>query len=165
VTTEIAQGVSPRAAGVRIIIAYKAIKAASCLLLAIALTVMLLTGYVDRAQMLATALRADLMNDWAVKLGGLMLRWLQASRLWWIVAALAAESVVVSVEAWALYRGYRWGAWLVVAATSMLVPVEVIELAHKTTIVRVGVFVVNVVIVLYLLKRAMKDHHADHPHA
>jgi uncharacterized membrane protein (DUF2068 family) len=165
VTTEIAEGVSPRAAGVRIIIAYKAIKAAGCLLLALALAIMLLTGYVAHAQMLANALRADLMNDWAVKLGELMLRWLQASRLWWIVAALVGESAIVSVEAWALYRGYRWGAWLVVAATSMLIPVEVIELAHKTTFLRVGVFLVNVAIVLYLLRRAMKDHHADHPHA
>jgi uncharacterized membrane protein (DUF2068 family) len=164
-SSELSEGVSPRASGVRLIIAYKAIKAAVCMLLAVAITVMLLTGYVTRAQMLAEALRADLVNDWAVKLGELALRWLQASRLWWVVIALVVDSALVSVEAWALYRGYRWGAWLVVAATSLLLPVEVIELAHKTTLVRVGILVVNLVIVLYLLRRAMKEHHADHPHA
>ncbi|MDB4967922.1 MAG: putative rane protein [Myxococcales bacterium] len=162
--TELGQGVSPRAPGVRLIVYYKATKAVVCLLLALAITLMIVTGYVQRAQMLAAALRADLVNDWAIKLGELALRWLQASRLWWIVLALLGEAVIGGVEALALQRGYRWGAWLVVAATSLLLPVEVIELSHKTTLVRLTIFLGNLAIVWYLLRRAMKEHHAEHPH-
>ena len=82
----------------------------------------------------------------------------------WVVGALAGEGVVVAVEAWALHHGFKWAAWMVVAVTSLLLPIEVIELSVKTTVVRVGIFMVNLTIVLYLLRRAMKEHHADHPH-
>ena len=47
----------------------------------------------------------------------------------------------------------------------MLLPVEVIELSYRTTVGRVVLFFVNLGIVLYLLKRAMKEHHEAHPHA
>ena len=163
-TSEIGMGVSPRATGVRLIVYYKAIKAAACWLLAIVIAIMLLTGYIKHAQILAAALREDLMNDWAIKLGELALRWLQASRLWWVVVALAGDASIVTVEAWALHRGKTWGAWLVVAATSLLLPVEVLELARKTTFFRLGIFLGNLAIVWYLLRRAMKEHHLDHPH-
>ena len=162
--SELVDGVSPRATGVRLIVYYKAAKAVACWLLAIVVATMLLTGYIGRAQVLAAALRADLVNDWAVRLGELALRWLQASRLWWVVIALAGDGTFVAIEAWALHHGFKWAAWLVVAATSLLLPVEVIELAAKTTILRVGIFFVNLAIVLYLIRRAMKEHHADHPH-
>jgi len=91
--------------------------------------------------------------------------WLTVGRVWWIVAALVGDAVVSAVEGWALGRGYSWAAWLVVAATSLLLPVEVIELSYRTTVGRVVLFFVNLGIVLYLLKRAMKEHHEAHPHA
>jgi len=51
-----------------------------------------------------------------------------------------------------------------VAATSLLLPVEVIDLSYRTTAGRAILLLVNLTIVLYLLRRAMKEHHERHPH-
>ena len=159
------EGVSPRAPGVRAIVLYKLGKASGQILLAAAIIALVLTGYVTRAHELAAALKDHLVHHWSVKLAELLMRSLTATRLWWIVAALLGDAVVSAIEGWALARGYGWAAWLVVAATSLLLPVEVIELSYRTTIGRAVLLFVNISIVLYLLKRAMKEHHEQHPHA
>jgi len=163
--TEIVEGVSPRAAGVRAIVLYKFAKAAGGLLLAVAVMLLVLTGYVTRAHKLVEAVHDNLVHHWSIKLAELVLKSLTAKRLWWVVAALVGDAAISGVEGWALAKGYSWAAWLVVAATSLLLPVEVIELSYRTTPGRVIIFAVNLTIVLYLLKRAMKEHHERHPHA
>ena len=107
--TEIVDGVSPRAAGVRAIVLYKFAKAGGELLLAVAILVLVLSrGYVERAHELATAMREHLVHHWSIKLAELVMRSLTASRLWWVVAALVGDAIVSGVEGWALARGYAW---------------------------------------------------------
>jgi uncharacterized membrane protein (DUF2068 family) len=162
--TEITEGVSPRAAGVRVIVLYKYAKAAGETLLAVAIMLLVLSGNVARAYDLASAMREQMLHHWSIKLAEFLMRSLTATRLWWVVAALLGDAIVSGVEGWALGRGYHWAAWLVVAATSLLLPVEVIELSYRTTGGRVLIFAINLLIVVYLLKRAMKEHHVRHPH-
>ena len=162
--TEIVEGVSPRAAGVRVIVLYKMAKAAGEALLAATIVALVLTGYVERAHELAAALKDHLVHHWSIKLAELAMRSLTARRMWWVVAALIGDAIVSGVEGWALGKGFTWAAWLVVGATSVLLPVEVIELSYRTTAGRVALFAVNLAIVLYLLKQAMKEHHEQHPH-
>jgi uncharacterized membrane protein (DUF2068 family) len=164
VVTELAQGVSPRAAGVRVIVLYKYLKAIGEVLLAIAILIMVVTGYVTRAYELAAAMRDEMLHHWSIKLAELLMHSLTATRLWWVVAALFGDAIVSAVEGWALHKGYHWAAWLVVAATSLLLPVEIIELSYKTTGGRFLIFAINLTIVIYLMKRAMKEHHVRHPH-
>jgi uncharacterized membrane protein (DUF2068 family) len=158
VSTEITEGVSPRATGVRLIVAYKLTKATVFLVLGVAISALSMTGFVAKAYALATTMRDHVVHQWAVKLAEFLMRWLTVTRVWWIVAALLGDAIVSVVEGVALSRGYRWGAWLVVAATSLLLPVEIIEMAYRTTLARVAIFAVNLAIVLYLLRRAMKEH-------
>lgn len=158
------EGVSPRAAGVRAIVLYKLAKAVAQVALAAVIAVLVMTGSVTRAHELAAALKDHLVHHWSVKLAEWTMRWLTERRLWWIVAALLGDAVVSAVEGWSLAKGYGWGTWLVVAATSMLLPVEVIEVSYRTTIGRALLLLVNVAIALYLLKRAMREHHQRHPH-
>jgi uncharacterized membrane protein (DUF2068 family) len=158
------EGVSPRAAGVRAIVLYKVAKAGAQTVLAVVISVLVATGYVTRAYELAAALKDHLVHHWSIKLAEMLMRSLTATRLWWIVAALVGDAVISAIEGWALARGYGWGAWLVVAATSLLLPVEVIELSYRTTAGRAILLLVNLTIVLYLLRRAMKEHHERHPH-
>lgn len=163
--SEIAHGVSPRAAGVRAIVLYKIGKCAGEALLAVVVMVLVLTGYVARAHELAEALRDHLVHHWSIKLAEFAMSSLTERRVWWVVAALIGDAIVSGIEGWALGRGYSWAAWLVVAATSLLLPVEIIEMSYRTSAGRVLLFAINLSIVLYLLKRAMKEHHAQHPHA
>lgn len=152
------------AAGVRAVAAYKLAKGVLQAGAAIVLGVLLWTGYADRAYALAEGLRDHLVQPWAIKAAEILMRWLTAARLWWLVAALAGDAVVSAVEAWALARGFEWAQWFVVAATSLFLPLELIELSAHTTAGRVLLFLINLWIVLYLLKHAMREHHARHPH-
>jgi uncharacterized membrane protein (DUF2068 family) len=162
--SELTEGVSARASGVRVIVAYKYAKAIGETVLAVALFVLVATGYVERAHDLAVTLREHVVHRWSIRLAELLLRSLTAKRLYWLVAAIGGDAVVSVVEGAALARGYSWAAWLVVMATGLLLPVEIIELATRVTLGRVVIFAFNLWIVLYLLRRAMREHHAAHPH-
>jgi uncharacterized membrane protein (DUF2068 family) len=154
-----------RAAGVRVIVAYKYAKAVAEALLAALLAALVATGYIAHARALAAALRENLVHHWSIRVAELVLRSLTGHRIYWVAAALAGDAIVSVVEGVALARGYSWGAWLVVGATSLLLPIEIIELASRFTLGRLAIFAINLAIVLYLLRRQMREHHAAHPHA
>ena len=56
-------------------------------------------------------------------------------------------------EAYGLWRRRRWGEWLTVLATSLLLIPEVWELTKSTTVLKVGALLVNLAVVIYLLVR------------
>ena len=51
-----------------------------------------------------------------------------------------------------------WAGYLVVIATSTLVPFEIYEIARKPTLLRFAIFLLNVGIVIYLLVELRKEH-------
>jgi uncharacterized membrane protein (DUF2068 family) len=55
-------------------------------------------------------------------------------------------------------RGYLWAPWLVVGATSLLLPVELVEIIRHVTLGRVGLFLANSAIVIYLARGAWRAH-------
>ena len=68
-----------------------------------------------------------------------------------IGAAAAAYALLEGTEAYGLWRQRRWAEYLTFVATTLFVPYEIYELTGKITFFRVGAFVVNVVILVYLL--------------
>jgi uncharacterized membrane protein (DUF2068 family) len=64
------------------------------------------------------------------------------------------------VESWALLSGRRWGAWLVVGASALLLPFEVVALVEKPALGRVLLLVINALIVGWLLLHAVRKHRA-----
>ena len=71
-------------------------------------------------------------------------------------AAIFLDGVAVMVEWYALRRGHAWGEWLVVGATSVFLPFEVVALVRRVHAGRVALFVLNLAIVLYLARHVMK---------
>ena len=55
------------------------------------------------------------------------------------------------MEGVGLWQRRRWAEYLTVVATSLLVPLEVYELVHHATLLKVGGLVVNLLIVAYLI--------------
>jgi uncharacterized membrane protein (DUF2068 family) len=51
-----------------------------------------------------------------------------------------------------------WAGYLVVIATSTLVPFEIYEIAKKPTPLRFALFVLNIGIVVYLIVTIRKEH-------
>jgi uncharacterized membrane protein (DUF2068 family) len=57
------------------------------------------------------------------------------------------------VEGYGLWRGRRWAEYLTVVITSLLIPFEIYEVMTRGRWSAVAVLVLNVVIVVYLLRR------------
>jgi uncharacterized membrane protein (DUF2068 family) len=66
-------------------------------------------------------------------------------------------SVLEGAEAYGLWRRRRWGEWLTVVATSLLLVPEVWELTKSTTVLKVGALLVNLLVVAYLVSRLRRE--------
>jgi uncharacterized membrane protein (DUF2068 family) len=65
--------------------------------------------------------------------------------------AAAAYAILEGAEAYGLWLQRRWAEYLTFIATTLFVPYEVYELTDKITVIRVGAFVLNMAILVYLL--------------
>ncbi len=68
----------------------------------------------------------------------------------WLVAAYGALQVTEGIGLWG---GWRWAEYLAAVATTLLVPLEVYEIVHHFTLLKVGALVVNLVAVTYLVHK------------
>ncbi len=76
---------------------------------------------------------------------------LEDARVWTIIAAALTYSTVRFIEAWGLWHKRVWAEWFALLSGAMYLPWEILRMAERTTWDRVGVFMINVVIVLYML--------------
>ena len=63
------------------------------------------------------------------------------------------------IEGIGLWHEAPWGEYLTVVATSLLIPIEVYEIAQKLSVPRVGALVVNIAAVAYLVWRIRHPEH------
>ena len=56
-----------------------------------------------------------------------------------------------------LWLASRWGEWLTVIITSSLVPVEIYEIFHHLSVIKILVLITNLAIVAYLVYRIRND--------
>jgi uncharacterized membrane protein (DUF2068 family) len=54
-------------------------------------------------------------------------------------------------EAYGLWHERRWAEWLAAISGGVYVPIEIFELAHKITWIRVGALALNLVVVAYMV--------------
>ena len=70
----------------------------------------------------------------------------------YVLAAVAfAYALLEAVEAIGLWLGKRWAEYVTFFATIMFIPFEIYDLARRITVLTLVTFVINVVIVVYLL--------------
>jgi uncharacterized membrane protein (DUF2068 family) len=67
--------------------------------------------------------------------------------------ALLAYATLEGVEAVGLWFARRWAEYLTFISTSVLLPLEVYEIIHSGTVLKVIGFLINLAVVLYLLLR------------
>ncbi len=67
--------------------------------------------------------------------------------------AVLAYAALEGVEAIGLWFGKRWAEYLTFVATAVLLPLEVYEIVHGATPLKVIGFLINVAVVVYLLVR------------
>ncbi len=141
--------------GLRLIIAYKVVKATVAVLLG---TLLLgASGFaLADVQALATSLLRHATSAWSIRLAKTLLDAATARNLQIIAVACLLDAALTGVEAWALHRRFWWSGWLVVAATSALLPFEGIALVRHFALGRVVITVGNVLIVAYLVRLQLR---------
>lgn len=142
-----------------LIIAYKLIKGILWLVIASVLVVMMRMGLSAKLEGTADHLRHH-SQAWAIELAQLLTRASTPRGLVTITVALVADGTLTLVEGWALVHGHWWGPWLVVVATGSLLPFEVVALARHPHVGRALILVVNLAIVVYLVRKALREHRA-----
>jgi len=80
-----------------------------------------------------------------------------------IVAVLALlYSTLRFVEAYGLWRKRAWAEWVAFASGAIYLPFEINEMFHRLTPIRVGIFVINLAIVIYMLYLRLVKHRPAH---
>ncbi len=76
---------------------------------------------------------------------------LNTRTLTYLAIGLAVYALIELVESVGLWLGRRWGEYFAMVATSIFLPYEVYDLTVKITWLRVAAFVVNLLLVIYLV--------------
>jgi uncharacterized membrane protein (DUF2068 family) len=71
-------------------------------------------------------------------------------RLRWLALGAAAYAMVHFVEAYGLWRGYRWAQVVGVAMSGLGVPLELLELRPRVSVAGLSVLALNLVVVAVL---------------
>jgi uncharacterized membrane protein (DUF2068 family) len=134
--------------GLRLIIAYKVIKSALVLGVAVLLTL---------APEKASAFTEHLIQALSER-GALLHRlgeWLRAHGAATLVTDARTvawvDGVSTAIEGALLISGSAWGEWVVVGSLALLIPAELVSLEHRFSVAKVVVIAVNVAIVAYLV--------------
>ncbi len=78
---------------------------------------------------------------------------LPPNRIQELALVLFLYAALFIVEGVGLWIGKTWAEWLTIVATTSFIPFEAYEVAHKTTLLSVGILVANIAIVIYLVVR------------
>ena len=71
--------------------------------------------------------------------------------LLWLAIGVGAYALIELVESIGLWLGRRWGEYFAMIATSVFLPYEIYDLTVKVTWLRMGAFLINVLLVAYLI--------------
>ena len=66
------------------------------------------------------------------------------------------------VEAYGLWWKRAWAEWIAFASGTIYLPFEINEMFRRLTVFRVGLFVVNLAIVIYMLYLRLVKHKTPH---
>ncbi len=72
------------------------------------------------------------------------------THLWLMAGAAALYTTVRGVEAYGLWLERRWAEWFALISGGLYIPVEVYELWHRATWIKLAVLAANLAVVLYM---------------
>lgn len=147
----------PTPAALKLIIAYKFARAAASVVAALVLVGLSLAGVATRAQAFVRDLHEHAVVEVSLEVTSLALSALAPQHLWVVLGAVLLDAVMIFAEGWALLRKWAWGAWLVVVASGVALPFEVVAIVRHLNLTRVALLVLNSAIVAYLLVRTLRQ--------
>lgn len=135
-------------AGLRAVASLEAFKGALVIVLGIFLVI-----YHSRADDVTEDLLDHLHIDTDARFGHMIMNAatrLSDARMWTIAGIALSYSTVRFIEAWGLWNRRVWAEWFALLSGALYLPFEIAKVAERATWERVGVLVINVIIVLYM---------------
>ena len=80
-----------------------------------------------------------------------VIRGITDTNLIWISIAAVAYSIIRFVEAYGLWHSRNWAKWLGIVSGSIYLPFEFYKLIEAFSIEKLGIVIINLLIVLYLI--------------
>ncbi|GLQ92350.1 DUF2127 domain-containing protein [Dyella acidisoli] len=143
--------------GLRIIAVYKAIKSVCLILVAIVAFHLHQEQNFERLVHMLEHLSLQDSSGMRWRLVGLLQQWGPSKFIAVGIVALA-YAAIFATEGTGLWLRKHWAEWFTVIATGSLIPVEAYEMFHKFSWLKLGAFIGNIVIVIYLIRIAMQPH-------
>lgn len=75
---------------------------------------------------------------------------LSDAQLWGLAALALSYALLRFAEAYGLWHERSWGEWIAAVSGVIYVPLEIYELMHRVTWVRVGALILNAAVVGYM---------------
>jgi len=72
------------------------------------------------------------------------------ARLWFLASMALVYAIVRSIEAYGLWRERAWAEWFALVTGGIYLPIEIYELLHGVTGVKIGAVIVNLAVVAYM---------------
>ncbi|MEZ0229140.1 MAG: DUF2127 domain-containing protein [Planctomycetota bacterium] len=138
--------------GLKLIIGWKLVKATLLILIAAGAFAMLHKDLHDLAEGLVTWLHLDPASKKVESFLTKVDKFDTPAHKAELGSGAIVFALFILVEAWGLYRRRRWAELLTIAATSLLIPVEVYEICRHPSFGKVLTLLVNALIVLYLAR-------------
>lgn len=146
-----------RPAGLSAIIVYKLFKAVAEALLGVAAVVLALRGAEASAATLAEILLEHFTGGWVLEVATILVKVATRKHVLFVAALSFGDAGLSAVEGLALRAGRSWAPWLVVVATSVLLPWELWECLRRPDWGRALLLVLNTGVVFYLLCHAARE--------
>jgi uncharacterized membrane protein (DUF2068 family) len=146
----------PRHAGLRVIGVLKLISGATALLVGLGVFRFLGHDPGPHAERIITHLGLD-PNNHIIHEAISRITGITRSQLRALEVGTFFYAALHTVEGIGLILGYHWAEYLVIFATGSLIPFEIYEIFRRFTSIRVGLFTVNVAIVVYLIATLSRD--------
>lgn len=145
---------TPNDVGLRLVIAYKFVKGALALSFAAVLGFGSQLGLEAALEDWTNTIHTNATQEWSVQLTEFIFSIITRPHALIVAAiALTFDGTLTTIEGWALHHRKPWGEWLVVVATSTLLPFEIYEIIKGIHLGRIAVFLINLWIVIYLARR------------
>jgi uncharacterized membrane protein (DUF2068 family) len=139
--------------GIELIALYKGAKALVELLLAAALFALAAHGGLGDLVRLAREIQAHLGSRWSHLAARAIASATSGRAVHLLELGLGLDGLLSALEGFSLWRGYRFGPWLVIAATSLPIPLEVGEIVRTHRPSRFLLLLLNGAVVIYLAVR------------
>lgn len=145
----------PKDTLLKLIVVFKFFK--GTMLIAVALGARHLMNYnvSHFADHLADAFRVDPNNRY-IEAVLVKLRFLNAKQLKELSIGSFFYAAIVLVEGTGLALRKHWAEYFTILVTASFLPLEILELTHRVTGVKIGVMVINIAILAYLIARVSK---------